>query len=284
MKTLAIIPSRLQSTRFPRKPLVKICGREMILRTIDRVKKCNLISNIWVASDSEEILNIVNKNYLNNNLVRTVLTDSNCKSGTDRLVDALVNEGYDAYNRKFPWDGIINVQGDEPFVSMESVEKCLNYFYSDINADMATIVTPIRGCKDNDDEYLKMIRDSNIVKCKYNHDENNYAINFSRKPFYDIDNDGNNTSMMSQQYHHIGVYAYRPERLYEFTNLKSKDNPESMENLENLEQLRAIEANWKVKVVNVDGQHIHGIDTYEQYKTLQQMMTNKILMTSNDEI
>ena len=67
--------------------------------------------------------------YLNNNLVRTVLTDSNCKSGTDRLVNALVNEGYDAYNREFPWDGIINVQGDEPFVSMESVEKCLNYFY-----------------------------------------------------------------------------------------------------------------------------------------------------------
>ena len=54
-----------------------------------------------------------------------------------------------------------------------------NYFYSDINADMATIVTPIRGAN-NDDEYLKMIRDSNIVKCKYNHDENNYAINFSR--------------------------------------------------------------------------------------------------------
>ena len=67
-------------------------------------------------------------------------------------------------------------------------------------------------------------------------------------------------------------------------DLRRHPNEKEMENLENLEQLRAIEANWKVKVVNVDGQHIHGIDTYEQYKTLQQMMTNKILMTSNDEI
>lgn len=253
------------------------------MRTVDQVRKCPSISEVWVASDSQEILNTVTENC-SRNFVKGVLTDVRCKTGTDRIVDALVKRGYSQRQSKtsFPWDGIINVQGDEPFISSVALEKCLSHFYKDNCADMATIVTPIRQCNHSSEDFLTKIFDPNIVKCKFNMKTTGYAVNFSRSPFYqrakslDITND-------VYESQHIGVYAYRPSRLYEFASLPSQDNPNSMENIENLEQLRAVEAGWNIKVVEVQGPHTHGVDTYHQYTKLQQEMIKSFTKAQQHE-
>ena len=283
-KTLAIIPARLKSQRFPKKPLVKICGREMILRTVDQVRKCPSINEVWVASDSQEILDIVQENS-NSKFVKGVFTDVCCKTGTDRIVNALVKQGYSQTQSKtsFPWESIINVQGDEPFISSAALEKCLDQFYDDDSADMATIVTPMSQSNYSNEDFLTKIFDPNIVKCKFNMNTTGYAINFSRKPFYQVAK-SHHIAKDICEFQHIGVYVYQPSRLYEFARLPSQNNPHSLENIENLEQLRAVEAGWNIRVVEVQGPHANGVDTYQQYIALQQEMIKSFIKAQQNSV
>ena len=136
---------------------------------------------------------------------------------------------------------------------------------------MATIVTPMRQSNYSNEDFLTKIFDPNIVKCKFNMNTTGYAINFSRKPFYQVAK-SHHIAKDICEFQHIGVYVYRPSRLYEFARLPSQNNPDSLENIENLEQLRAVEAGWNIKVVEVQGPHANGVDTYQQYIALQQEM------------
>src|SRR5213592_1980211 len=110
MKTLAVIPARLGATRLPRKPLRLLAGRPLVVRVWERVAAMNVADRCVIATDSEEVAAAARENG-----AEAVLTASDHPSGTDRVAEV-------AKRREFAkFDAVVNVQGDEPFISAEAV-------------------------------------------------------------------------------------------------------------------------------------------------------------------
>ena len=137
--------------------------------TLDRARDCQRLSDIWVATDSKEIFDVVQRDG-----GHAVMTDGACATGTDRIVDALKIEGYNSANSHtaFPWEAVVNIQGDEPLLPSANVDIAIDTFFQDNQADMATLVTPLPKAE----EWI----DRNIVKCVFDH--KGYALFFSRHP------------------------------------------------------------------------------------------------------
>lgn len=227
MKAVAIIPARIGSVRFPRKPLMAIDGKLMINRVWEAVKASGLFEQVIVATDSEEILNAV---IVAGGKAR--MTRSDHPSGSDRVAEAA---------RDLDADVIVNVQGDEPFIDTQALKDLLGCF-KDRKVEMASLMTP---CLD-----AAQFRDPNIVKVVVDSHDN--ALYFSRSPI-PYDRDG---QCVSKGMRHIGVYAWRKEVLMRFVSLE----PSRLELSEKLEQLRALENSIPIRMVRTQYQGI-GIDT-----------------------
>lgn len=224
-----IIPARYGSTRFPGKPLVEIGGKAMILRTIEAALLCNPTAGVVVATDDERIAEIAKS------LVNVVFTDSQLPSGTDRISAALSQLNWDC-------DVVVNLQGDEPFISQKQVHDLVNAFQK----SGVQIATLKKRMDPNDD-----ISNPNFVKVVT--DAFGKALYFSRSviPF----NRGNTDI---SYYRHIGMYAFLPHVLAEITQL-----PESvLEKTEMLEQLRWLENGYTIQTIETD-YHSPAIDTPE---------------------
>ncbi len=221
MKILGIIPARYGSSRFPGKPLADIAGESMIERVYKQAKKCELLSNVFVATDDERIFSHI-KSFGGN-----VQMTSQQNSGTDRCNE--LNS-----NLKEDFDVIINIQGDEPFINPEQISQVANLFL-DKNTAIATLAKQINTA-DN-------LLDENVVKVMF--DENNFALNFSRlaipqpKSF-----DTEKWFLHNKFYKHIGIYGYRTNVLQEICKLEQSQR----EIKERLEQLRWLENGYKIKV------------------------------------
>lgn len=237
MNFVGIIPARYQSTRLPGKPLADLGGKPMIIRVYERVKL--VLPDIVVATDDYRVEAVVQENG-----GVSVMTESTHKSGTDRCGEAalqLISSG-----KQF--DVVINIQGDEPFISEEHI-KLLMKSFDDPRVDIATLANPV---KLNDD-----IFDPNIVKVITNKD--GFAMYFSRSPIPFLRKTDN--AEWSQQFHflkHVGIYAYKYKVLQEITNLPQS----SLELAEMLEQNRWLENSYKIKVGKSDIETF-GIDTPE---------------------
>ena len=110
-KTVIIIPARYGSSRYRGKPLVKILGRELVLRVADICAKTIGKDNVYIATDSKKIVNKVSQyNY------KYVMTSRNCLTGTDRVAEAA---------KKISAKIFINVQGDEPLVNPKDIKKII---------------------------------------------------------------------------------------------------------------------------------------------------------------
>jgi 3-deoxy-manno-octulosonate cytidylyltransferase (CMP-KDO synthetase) len=231
MKKVVIIPARLASTRLPQKVLADIVGIPMIVRVAKQVLKSS-IKDVFVACDSEKIANVVSSYG-----IKTILTDADLPSGTDRVYQAYQKLGKD-------YDIIINVQGDLPLLDPNNIELLISLEKEDF--DIATLASPIK----NEEE----ITNPNVVKPVISFVKKNYgqALYFSRSPV-PYSKTANNT-----YYHHIGIYAYKQKALEKFVSLK----PSALEQRESLEQLRALENNMKI-VVKITNSYPLGVDTKE---------------------
>ena len=109
MKVIGIIPSRLKSTRLPNKPLVDIDGLPMIVHVFKRAQLCPLLDEVFVATDSEEICDVV-RQYNG----KAIMTSAEHRTGTDRIAEAA---------QKLEGDIIVNIQGDEPLLNFEDVSR-----------------------------------------------------------------------------------------------------------------------------------------------------------------
>jgi 3-deoxy-manno-octulosonate cytidylyltransferase (CMP-KDO synthetase) len=217
-KTIVIIPSRLGSTRLPKKPLIDIGGLPMVIRVYQQALKANL-GKVVIAGCDEELENLVKSfgyNY--------VSTDPNLQSGTDRVF-----HGYEALGEKY--DNIINLQGDMPHVNPNTIIAVDSILNTDDNVDIATAVTPM---VDSDS-----VDDRNIVKAIMTH--KNIALYFTRAPI-----------KFNQNYKHIGIYGFKAKALSTFVSLPQSN----LEKQESLEQLRALENGMKIKVAIVDDPNI----------------------------
>lgn len=240
-KITAIIPARMGSSRFPGKPLVEICGKSMIQRVYEQVKKAKSIGEIYIATDDERI-----KNKAESFGAKVIMTSQHHICGTDRIAEAIQN---------IQGEIIINVQGDEPLIEPEALEAVIKPLLEDLNIEMATLITPIKDERE--------CQDSNIVKVVK--DKNNFALYCSRASI-PYSREGDMTSVFKQ----IGVYVYKRDFLLAF----SKMEPTPHEKVEKLEQLRALENGYKIKLVETNYNPI-GVDVPEDVAKVESRLKEK---------
>jgi len=250
---IAIIPARYASTRLPGKMLLEIAGKPLILHTLEQASKARNVSRVIVATDDERIFSVVTK-YGG----EAVITSSTHLSGSDRLAEVALD---------LPAGSIIvNVQGDEPLIAPETIEKAVNALIEDDGADISTTCETIKSKAE--------LLNGNVVKVVVG--DAGYAIHFSRSPmpfpreaslrWYGdpgraIDEEPELLSLFRK---HTGLYVYRREYLLEFTKLAQT----RLEQTEMLEQLRALENGAKIRVVEVSESSI-GVDTAQDFERVR---------------
>jgi 3-deoxy-manno-octulosonate cytidylyltransferase (CMP-KDO synthetase) len=248
MKILGIIPARYASTRFPGKPLIQIEGKSMIQRVYEQASKAKNIQEVLVATDNETIAD-----HVRSFGAQVILTKEDHPSGTDRCYEALVN-----YHK--PFDYVINIQGDEPFIDPQQIDELAAI--CDGNTELATQMIPV----DNSE----ILFDRGEVKIVMN--SNQEALYFSRMVIPFIKGVKENEWHKHHPYfRHVGLYAYRTDILKELTLLK----PSSLENAESLEQLRWLENGYKIKLVQTSFDS-HCIDTPEDVEKVLKLMKGNL--------
>ncbi len=235
MKVIAIIPARFDSTRFPGKPLAKLGNKFIIQHVYEQAQKSRLFSEVIVGTDDQRIFEVVDGFD-----GKVTLTSKKHKSGTDRVAEVC---------DKMPCcrdaDVVVNVQGDEPFITEKPLRKLIEAF-NNPEVKIASLMHKI----------TKGIEDPNVVKVVC--DENFNALSFSRIP---------NSESQTLNYKHIGVYAFRRKTLFEFIEL-----PESrLEKIEKLEQLRLLENGYKIRMVLTSYKGI-GIDTPQDLEKAEKIL------------
>jgi 3-deoxy-manno-octulosonate cytidylyltransferase (CMP-KDO synthetase) len=244
-KTLILIPSRMEATRLPGKPLLKINNLSIISHVFKRAEEAN-IGEVVVATDNQEILKDVLKNG-----GRAILTNKDHKTGTDRIYEAY--EKLDINNI----DYILNLQGDEPDINKNDIIN-LNNLMIHQDAELGTLAAKIEDDKMLDNRnVVKVITDKKL-------EEGNFpkALNFTR----------DNLSIKYQNiYHHIGIYSYTTRILKKFISLNQTVN----EKENKLEQLRALDNKLKINVALAKSSPI-GVDTKEDYLAIKKIMEYKI--------
>jgi 3-deoxy-manno-octulosonate cytidylyltransferase (CMP-KDO synthetase) len=228
-KTMVIIPSRLASTRLPRKPLAEIAGKPMIVHVWERAREAE-IGRVAVATDSAEIADAIRAAG-----GEAVMTREDHPSGSDRIWEAVERIDPDG-NLEF----IVNVQGDLPTTPGRIIAQCLEPLL-DGPADISTLAAEIaRESEKTNPNVVKLVGTPigpNRMRALY----------FTRATAPSGD---------GPLYHHIGLYGYRRAALQRFVSLP----PSVLERRERLEQLRALEAGMRIDAAIVDTVPL-GVDT-----------------------
>ncbi|MGB9824615.1 MAG: 3-deoxy-manno-octulosonate cytidylyltransferase [Candidatus Hydrothermia bacterium] len=238
MKSIIVIPARIGSTRFPGKVLAPILGKPMIQYVYEGASQSKLADKVLVATDSEEVLEVV-KNFGG----YAVLTPSDLPSGTDRVHYA---------TKELDYDIIVNLQGDEPLIKGEILDRII----TELQHTDADIVTPYKITYNKDE-----IEDENRVKIVA--DNSDYALYFSRSviPF-------NRDRIEKIPYKiHIGIYGYKKASLERFV----KAGYSFLESTEKLEQLRALEHGFRIKLIKVQYDSIP-VDVPEDIKRVEEVL------------
>jgi len=241
MKTIAVIPARYASTRFPAKLMQDLGGKTVILRTYEASVATGLFDDVFVVTDSDLIYNEI----ISNN-GKAIMSIKEHESGSDRIAEAVAD--IDA-------DIVVNVQGDEPFTEKGPLEQVLSVFKNDTDkkVDLASLMREITNEED--------INNPNNVKVVV--DQNDFALYFSRSviPYPREKNVG------VRYFQHMGIYAFRKQAIMDFYSLPMK----SLEASEKLEQLRYLEFGKRIKMVETTHVSI-GIDTLEDLEKARKML------------
>ena len=234
MNVLVVIPARLAATRLPRKPLRLVGGAPLVTRVWDRVASLGLAAAVVVACDSQEIADAVHAAG-----GVAVLTRADHPSGTDRIAEVAQRPEF------LPYEVILNVQGDEPFIPAQALTGALDMVRVR-GFSLGTAAAPAT---------LECLSDPSVVKVVTAADGR--AMYFSRAPIpwcRDAADAAEHVTLVRQ---HIGVYAYRREALLAWVALP----PHPLERVERLEQLRALAAGLTLGVALIDEPAPRGVDT-----------------------
>ena len=239
MGFIVVIPARMKSTRLPEKPLKLIAGKPMVVRVAETAKKSKA-ARIVVATDHPAIEEACRKYG-----VEVVMTRETHPTGTDRLAEAVEKIGLDDD------EVVVNVQGDEPLMPPEAINRVAELLISRPCCAMATAAHPI--------EDLETFKNPNVVKVELDAEGN--ALTFSRAPIpYPRDEWRKDASLLPEAVrplHHLGLYAYRASFLRRFPTLSQAP----IEKSESLEQLRALYYGEKIAVLVLNEALPAGVDT-----------------------
>jgi 3-deoxy-manno-octulosonate cytidylyltransferase (CMP-KDO synthetase) len=233
----AIIPARYASSRFPGKLLANETGKYLIQHVYERVAQAKSVDKVLIATDDHRIARACEQFG-----AKWQMTRADHQSGTDRIAEVVA--GIEA-------DIIVNVQGDEPEIEPDNIDRLIKVLQQDSQADIATLAAVFGPVED--------INNPNVVKVVV--DNSGHALYFSRAAIpYLREKD---TQPVYRK--HIGIYAYRRDALLELSQLP----PSPLEQAEKLEQLRALENGMVITVADVKHAAV-GIDTPQQYAEFAQ--------------
>jgi 3-deoxy-manno-octulosonate cytidylyltransferase (CMP-KDO synthetase) len=243
VKAIAIIPARLGSVRLPRKPLRLIAGKPLIQHVVENVKKARLLDDVIVATDSAEIVAMVEHFGC-----EAILTSPAHSSGTERIAEAA---------RKFKkYDIFVNVQGDEPLMSAVNIDRLVRDFAKERAAEIASLFV-VKNAKEE-------FADPNVVKVTV--DKSGYALYFSRSPI-PYDRSGKGGDFLK----HLGVYAYKRKFLLALPKLKAS----WIENQEKLEQLKWLDNGYRIRMISCRTDSI-GVDTEDDITAVERFLEKKV--------
>ncbi|HCJ11505.1 MAG: 3-deoxy-D-manno-octulosonate cytidylyltransferase [Verrucomicrobia bacterium GWF2_51_19] len=242
MKVSIAIPARLTSKRLPRKVLMPLNGKPVLQHIWERAQRCRHADEVIVLVDSEELQAVVRSWG-----ARCVLTNPNCQSGTERIIEAL-----SAFKNEF----VVNIQGDEPFMRPELVDALAERHF-DTRVEMLTVVFPIKDSE--------MLFSPNTVKVVRRNDGS--ALYFSRAAI-PVNRDVPQPDWLQKHTYwgHIGLYGYTRMLLESF-----KAFPRGLDAIESLEQLRFLQNGVTIQTVETDRPTL-SIDTIEDYRLAQQQI------------
>ena len=243
MTVSALIPARLNSSRLEKKLIKDLDGIPIIVRTYKNIVSTNLFEEVIVVTDADEIVEILKKHN-----IKFLKSLKSHNTGTDRIAE---------FADKFNSDIIVNVQGDEPFISKDDLIKIINEFKCDSN-NLVNVVSLMIKLSNIDE-----INNPNNVKVVV--DNNNDSILFSRSiiPF---DRD----DLKPNYYKHIGVYAFRTLYLKKF----AKYDQTPLEKAEMIEALRIVEHGEKIRMIEIFKEHV-SIDTIDDLKMAESILKQK---------
>ncbi len=239
MNILCVIPSRIGSTRTPRKPLLPIQGKPMVQMVYENASRCQAISKVIVATDSHEIADLIHS--IDGNVM---MTDAALPTGSDRVA---------AVAKHYPdMDVVINLQGDEPFVKPIMLEQLVAPYLAGESPDMTTLAHELHDKSD--------FHNPGVVKVVTDLQGN--ALYFSRSLIPYFRNDLN-----TAVYHHMGMYAYRRDFILLYPTLPQTP----LEKTESLEQLRVLEHGYKIRVCLTKERTLE-VNTLEDYAKAQEFV------------
>lgn len=237
-----MIPARWASTRFPGKPLFDLLGKPLVQHVFERTKKCQLLDDIYLATDDERIAKAAEDFG-----AKVIMTSPEHPSGTDRLAEVATQLPSATH--------LINIQGDEPLIESKLIDELARHLKSDPLVEMVTAASSLSN--------VEQFQDPNIVKVVLS--ANDEALYFSRAPIPFP----RGVQSEPAGLRHIGIYGYRRDTLLNFVSWP----PSPLESIESLEQLRALSQGVKIKVIMTDHTAI-GLDTPEQVPLLEQLLRN----------
>jgi 3-deoxy-manno-octulosonate cytidylyltransferase (CMP-KDO synthetase) len=246
MSFKVVIPARFASTRLPGKPLADIAGKPMVVRVAERAAQSGA-DEIVVATDHADVKAAVERHGF-----AAAMTRADHASGTDRIAEVAVQRG---------WGNevvVLNVQGDEPCIEHDLIDRLARELAADAEAAVATACHPIGSAED--------FFSPNVVKVVC--DARGHALYFSRAPIpwprdtFMAQRDRLPQGLPAKR--HIGIYAYRVAFLRRYGALGAAP----VESYEALEQLRVLWHGFRIRVVEVEGVPEAGVDTPEDLQRI----------------
>lgn len=218
MKYAIVIPARYQSSRFPGKPLIDLCGKTMIQRVWERC--CNAVDKdlVYIATDSEKI-----ESVCINFGAQVIKTSRDCMTGTDRLAEA---------NKKLKADFIVNVQGDEPLINPKDILKVIEAYKRAPN----TVINAM--CRIENEEEFRSLTVPKVITSKSGN-----LMYMSRSPIPIT-----KTGQFEYAFKQVCIYAFSKKHLSFFA---AHENKTPVEKIEDIEILRFLENDIPVKMIKV---------------------------------
>ncbi|RTL57541.1 MAG: 3-deoxy-manno-octulosonate cytidylyltransferase [Sphingobacteriales bacterium] len=241
MKIIAMIPARYAATRFPAKLMQQLGNKTVIRHTYDNTVATGLFDEVVVVTDSDIIYKEITSHG-----GKAIMSIKQHESGSDRIAEAAAGLEVDI---------IVNVQGDEPLVKKEPLQKLLNVFKGE-EGKKVQVASLMQELKEK-----KFIEDPNYVKVAVDLNMNSLMFSRSVVPYQ------RDKTVTPVYYEHIGVYAFRKEALMNFTNWPITP----LEAAEKVECLRYLEHGIPLKMVVTEYMGVE-IDTPEDLERAAKLL------------
>lgn len=241
-KSIGLIPTRIGSTRLPSKPLLEINGIPLVIHTYKRAKLSKKLDDVIICCDDLKILKIAKKFK-----AKCLLTSKHHNNGTERITEV-------AHKLKDKYDFIVDIQGDEPLISPDHIDRVIKFHEKNPYLD---IILPTLKIKLADNQNLiKVVTDkkNNVLYLS----RSKIPLEFKKKtPFFKK---------------HLSIISFKKDALIKYSSSKKTN----LEKIEDIELLRALEIGLKIKTIDLKGDSF-SIDVYEDFiKAKEKFKSDKI--------